>query len=85
MIKMYSKTNCSYCSSARTYLQTKNIPFEEYKLDVDFKREFIIQHFPSAKTYPIIIDNDEYIGGFVDLKRKYDTPLVLEYGAFNGA
>lgn len=42
--------------------------FTEFKLDEDFTRDEIKEKFPTAKTYPIILLDDKYIGGFVDLK-----------------
>lgn len=84
MIIMYSKPNCSYCSHAREFMKENDIKFVERKLDIDFTREFILEHYPTAKTYPLIIINDNYIGGFIDLKKMYETKY-LEYGAWNGA
>lgn len=73
MIQLLSKDNCSYCAHAREYLIENQIPFVELKLDKDFNREFVTTNYPTAKTYPVIIFQGEYIGGFVDLKEKHSN------------
>lgn len=68
-IVMYSKINCSYCSFARKMLEEKNIKYTEYKLDKDFTKDELLAKVPTAKTYPVIIIDGEFIGGFSELKR----------------
>jgi glutaredoxin len=86
MIIMYSKSNCSYCAHAREYMNKNNIPYTEFKLDEDFNRDFILHRYPEAKTYPIIVDKEEYIGGFIDLKSRYDNKVkYLDEGEWNGS
>lgn len=68
-IVIYSKTNCSYCSFVRKILNENNIAYTEYKLDKDFTKDELLAKVPTAKTYPVIIIDGEFIGGFSDLKR----------------
>lgn len=84
-IEMYSKTNCSYCAHARNFFKDNNISFSEYKLDTDFTREELTEKFPQAVTYPVIVINDKFIGGFVDLKEWYRNETYLYEGEWNGA
>lgn len=72
MIEIYTKKNCSYCVHAKEYMTKNLMEYVEYKLGIDFERETILEKFPTAKTYPIIVIDNEYIGGFVDLKNKMD-------------
>lgn len=67
-IEIYTKPNCSYCVHAKKYLSENNIEYIEYKLNEDFTREELLKAVPIAKTYPVIIINGDYIGGFSDLK-----------------
>lgn len=91
MITIYTKSNCSYCVSAKEYMKEKNISFNELRLDQDFTRESLKAKFPQAVTYPVIVTEFEYIGGFVDLKKKYDdvvhiyTKKTLDSGEWNGS
>ena len=76
-IEMYSKKNCSYCSSARKILSENNIEFTEYKLTEDFTREQLLEKVPLAKTYPVILVDDNFIGGFSDLKQLLEDKNVI--------
>ena len=89
MIEIYSKPNCSFCDQAKMLLRMKNKDFIEYKLNEDFTREILLDKFPEAKTYPIIVVDGFNIGGYHQLQEhlKTDTgtaKLLVEenyYGA----
>lgn len=70
MIEIYTKTNCSYCYHAKEFMKNNNMEFVEYKLGIDFNRDDIKTKYPTAKTYPIIVMDGIYIGGFSDLKNR---------------
>ncbi len=70
MIKytIYSKKNCSYCNRAATLLETMDISFEIKKIDEDINLYKEMQEkAPLMKTLPVILKNNELIGGFSDL------------------
>lgn len=81
IVEVYSKDNCGYCKSAINLLQSKNIKFTEEKLDVHFTKEMILEKFPTAKTFPIIVVNGMYIGGYnalmEEIKRTSSNQLFL--------
>jgi len=66
-IVIYSKNDCPYCDKARALLKNYNKSFNELKLNVDFTREEILELFPNAKTFPIIVVDGSYIGGYSQL------------------
>lgn len=66
-IVMYSKDDCSYCDRARELLKITGKEFIEYKLGKDFTRETLKAVFPSAKTFPVIVLDNNYIGGYNEL------------------
>ena len=66
-IVIYTKPDCSYCVDAKSVLKNNNIPFEEKTLDLDFTREYLLEEYPSAKTFPVIVINEKYIGGYTEL------------------
>jgi len=66
-VTIYTKQFCSYCNSAKVLLASKNIPFTELKLDEDFTRNNLLEMFPSAKTFPVIVVDGFNIGGFEQL------------------
>ena len=69
-VEIYSKPDCPYCSKAKQLLTTMNIPFTEQKLGVDFTREIILEKFPHAKSYPVIVLDGFHIGGYTQLVEK---------------
>jgi glutaredoxin 3 len=74
-VEVYSKANCVYCNRAKKLLETNNIPYQEKKLDVHFTRQHILEKFPDAKTFPIIVVDGFNIGGYSQLQ----TLLTEQY------
>lgn len=69
---IYSKDNCGFCEEAKTVCNIKNIEFEEKKLGVDFTTEELLEKFPSARTFPQIIVDDNHVGGYKEFKEIVD-------------
>lgn len=69
-IEIWSKTNCPYCTSAKEILRDFNIPFSEKVLDRDFTREMLLETYPTAKTFPVVVIDGFYIGGYNQLSEK---------------
>jgi len=68
-VTIYSKDNCSYCTSAKMLLSSKGIQYNEMKLNEDFTKESLQQLFPSATTFPVIVVDGFNIGGFTQLQK----------------
>ena len=78
-IVIYSKDNCVYCDKAVKLAQQFQFDYLDVivkKLDVDFTMEKLMELFPTARTFPQIVVDDENIGGYTELeslfKIKYD-------------
>jgi glutaredoxin 3 len=69
LIEIYSKDNCTHCNSAKTLLGTRNKLFTEYKLGVDYTREQLLEKFPNARTFPVVVIDGFHIGGFTELNK----------------
>ena len=69
MIEIYSKDNCVYCVTAKSLLASKNKQFTEYKLGVDYTREQLLEKFPNARTFPVVVIDGFHIGGFNELNK----------------
>lgn len=69
-VVIYTKEDCSYCTNAKTLLSTKGIGYTEMKLNEDFTRDFLVENYPSAKSFPLIVIDGFYIGGYEQLKTK---------------
>lgn len=72
-IVYYSRDNCSYCTNLQKYLESKNLPYTEYKLNVDFTREELLELFPTAKTFPVVVVDDKFIGGYTNFVELYQA------------
>ena len=66
---VWSKNSCPYCVQAKALLQLKGIDVEERNIDQDWTREQLLAAVPTARTLPQIFLDDNYIGGFAELKK----------------
>lgn len=78
MFKIYSKPQCVNCDKAKAYLDSKGIPYKEFKLDIGQIKEDGVSYFttdqlqklvPGARTVPQIFDDETLVGGFEALVR----------------
>lgn len=67
-VTIYTKENCSYCIKAKMVLASKNIQYTELKLNEDFSKESLLELFPSARTFPVIVVDGFNIGGYEQLQ-----------------
>lgn len=67
---IYSKDNCTYCTQAKNLLELKNIEYEERKIGYGYTKEQLLEVVPNARTVPQIFLDNEYVGGFTELKAK---------------
>ncbi len=67
-VKMIKKNPCPYCDRAQVFFEARNIKFET--IDLTHTPEKIIEWKQKTgwSTVPIILINDQLIGGYTDLK-----------------
>lgn len=66
-VEIYTRPGCGFCDKAKQLLTTTGIPYIENRLDVDFTRETLVEKYSTAKTYPVIVVDGFYIGGYKEL------------------
>ena len=66
---VWSKENCPYCLQAKALLESKGIEFEERNVQKDWTKEQLLEAVPNARTLPQIFLDDNYIGGFTELRK----------------
>lgn len=76
-IVIFSKPGCPYCHKAKTFLNTLRLPFKEIALnpsdaDYTYKRDRLFNHY-NHRSYPIIVINNQLVGGYSELVHSYDT------------
>ena len=69
---VWSKLNCPFCDQAKNLLKMKNIEFEERNVSKDWTKEQLLEAVPTARTVPQIFLDDNYIGGFTELKKHFE-------------
>lgn len=78
-IKIYGKENCSYCTKAKHLLESYNLNYDYFSLGTDLTVDELLESFPTAKTVPIVVVNDKWIGGFNELEN-YLEETMSNYG-----
>tara|TARA_B100001939_G_scaffold212255_1_gene182635 strand:+ start:1354 stop:1587 length:234 start_codon:yes stop_codon:yes gene_type:complete len=68
MIEIYGKPQCPFCDRAKALCEQKGYEYTYKQLGVDFGREELLEKFPTARTFPQITANGEYVGGFNELE-----------------
>ena len=66
---VWSKNSCPFCVQAKNLLKLKGIEFEERNINEEWTREQLLEAVPTARTLPQIFLDDNYIGGFTELRR----------------
>ena len=67
---VWSKDDCAFCDQAKTLLEAKGIEYEVRNISQDWTREQLLEVVPTARSVPQIFLDDEYVGGFNDLRHR---------------
>ena len=83
-VVLYSKNDCSYCSAAEILLNANRISYVKKLVDVDFTLEWIRENYPTAGSFPVVVVDGYYIGGYAQLReelKKHSDPrsFLKEY------
>ena len=67
---VWSKDACPFCVQAKALLESKGIEFEERNIMAGtWTKEQLLEAVPNARTLPQIFLDDNYIGGFTELRK----------------
>lgn len=67
---VWSKDNCSQCLQAKNMLKLRGIEIEERKIGDGWTKEQLLESVPTARAVPQIFFDEEYVGGFTELKNR---------------
>ena len=68
---VWSKDQCPYCVQAKALLDSKGIEYEERNImHGTYTKEQLLEAVPTARSVPQIFLDEEYIGGFNELRKK---------------
>lgn len=79
IIDVITKEACAYCTWAKNLLEKKGLSYNEKKLGTlnengeTITREFIINKFPNARQFPIILVDGYDVGGYEGLQTYLNT------------
>ena len=70
LFKVYSKSNCTYCTQAKNLLQKLELPFQVLSLENgEWDKDTLEKQLQiTIKTVPQITYGNIYVGGFNDLQ-----------------
>ena len=79
-VTIYSKLNCTYCSKAKTMLNSLGVKYDEKKLE-DFKTvdDMLEDIGRKVKTMPQIKIDGELIGGYHQLVEYFDDQGLVNF------
>jgi glutaredoxin 3 len=67
---VWSKNACPFCTQAKALLNQKGIEYEERNISEEkWTKEQLLEAVPTARTLPQIFLDDNYIGGFTELRK----------------
>lgn len=69
-IVMYTRSNppCPYCVQAKALAESKGYEYTNIDIGTDISRESFMEQFPGAKTVPLIMVDNEVVGGFTEFR-----------------
>ncbi len=74
---IYTLDYCPFCQKAKMFLDEHDVRYEEIRCedDEENKREELTKKFnlSSLATFPQIVINDNYIGGYSDMIEKFEA------------
>lgn len=68
---VWSKDSCPFCVQAKALLESRGIEYEERNVSQNWTREQLLEAVPNARTVPQIFLDEELVGGFDDLRKKF--------------
>ena len=67
---VWTNLGCHFCDMTKTLLKQKEIEYEERSLAKEWKVQDLLEAVPNARSVPQIFLDDEYIGGYKELREK---------------
>jgi glutaredoxin 3 len=67
---VWSKDQCPYCVQAKALLESKGIEYEERNINNGWDKDDLLEAVPTARSVPQIFLDEEYVGGFNELRKK---------------
>lgn len=69
MITVYSKEGCVFCGAAKSLLEFKEIDHKVISVPEDIDYGVFMDKYPGTKSFPLILEDENEIGGFKELQK----------------
>jgi glutaredoxin 3 len=66
-VTIYTTEQCPYCHMAKDLLKSRNITFDEIRIDLDDQKREEMMRLSNRRSVPQIFINGTSIGGYDDL------------------
>lgn len=79
-VEIYTSTYCAYCHATKGLLTKRGVEYVEIDLTSDHEKRAELVEKHKWRTVPIILINDELVGGYnelVELERKGELDRLL--------
>lgn len=86
-VELYTKSWCCYCQMAKALLEQDGVPYQEYDIIADPRREMEMFERSGSRTAPQIFIDGKLIGGFMELAELHvngNLSHLAESGAKTG-
>lgn len=70
-IDIYTKNDCQFCLQAKQFLHKHKLPYNEYLIGGNITREEVLEKFPQMRTAPIIVIDEQLVGGYTNLVERF--------------
>lgn len=77
-VAIYTTQYCPYCLSAKKFLKSKDVPFEEIDVTEDDAMRQKLVEMTGQETIPQIFVDGRSIGGYTDLIAYYQSGKTLK-------
>lgn len=77
-IVIYTKAQCPNCVTAKQLLKAKGLKAFEIDCDNQYEMDGLREKYPEARQLPVIIINDQRVGGLAGLQAALKQLGVLE-------
>ena len=58
MIRVYTKSNCPQCDTAKNMMNAKGLSYQTVEIGVDITREEFMEEYPNVRSAPLIVKED---------------------------
>ena len=77
-VTIYTKDYCPYCVHAKSFFKEHGISYNEVKLEENEAEIRKLQQDLSWRTLPMIMINDQMIGGYTDMKSLHASGELMK-------